>query len=261
MTTAMTRTAALEDAIHRHRDTLTTLLPERAQQERFVTALVTYVAPNTALHSERLQESLMLAACQLAKLGLDPGVDAHLIPRAGIVRCEIGYKGAVKIMLRATGATHVDTYLIFDREHFVVERGRVIEHRAILDPGKRGAFLAAVAQLHTPDGTVIERIVDREEMAIAAAAGGPAWKTSPGEMRRKTAVLRLAKMVTVDSMTMQTLNDIERAAAIDTEVIERPRSTRRVLSAGPVPMQLAAAEPTELDPETVDADADPNAGF
>lgn len=257
MSTALTRTAALEDAIQRHRDTLTTLLPERAQQERFVTALITYVAPNTNLHSEKLQDSLMLAACQLAKLGLDPGVDAHLIPRGGVVRCEIGYKGAVKIMLRATVATHVDTYLIYDREHFIVEKGRVIEHRAVLDPGKRGAFLAAVAQLHMPDGTVIERIVDREEMAIAHAAGGPAWKTSPGEMRRKTAVLRLAKMVTVDSMTMATLNEIEKAAAIEAEVIERPRSTRRILSPSPAPMQLAnESAPETTDPATVDVDAD-----
>ena len=258
MTTALTRTAALEDAIQSRRATLEVLLPERAQQDRFLTALITYVAPNTTLHSERLQDSLMLAACQLAKLGLDPGVDAYLIPRGGVVRCEIGYRGAVKIMKRATAATHVDAYIIYENEHHVVEKGCVLEHRAILDTDKRGKFLAAEAQLHMPDGTVIERIVDRAEMAISRAMGGPAWKTAPSEMERKTAILKLAKTNVDDPMVRSELDAIDRATAIDAEVIERPRSTRRIIGT-PAPLQLEDA--TETDPQTVDVEADTDAGF
>jgi len=256
MTTALTRTAALEDAIHSRSATLAVLLPERAQQERFLTALITYVAPNPALHSERLQDSLMLAACQLAKLGLDPGADAYLIPRGGVVRCEIGYRGAVKIMKRATGASHVDAYIIYENEHYVVEKGRVLEHRAILDTDKRGKFLAAVAQIHLPDGTVIERIVDRAEMAISRAMGGPAWKTAPSEMERKTAILKLAKTNVDDPMVRSELDAIDRANAIDAETIPTPRSTRRIIGA-PAPLQLAnedTAEPVDVDADTTETE-------
>ena len=259
MTTALTRQEATQAAIQQHQDTLLRLLPDRAQQDRYLAAIMTHVAPNTDLHAPVLQPSLIVAVYHMAKLGLDPGVDANLIPRSGIVRCEITFKGAAKIMMRTPGAVKLHTYLIYQNEEYRIEQGRVVRHVASLDVDTRGPLVAAVAELHYADGTVVERIVDGAEIAIARARGKDAWKTSPGEMWRKTAILRLAKIVPLDSLTAGTLNEIERQEYV--EESPAPRSTRRVLSAGPVPMQLAAAEPTELDPETVDVEADTDAGF
>ena len=250
MSTALTPIASL---IEKRRDTLTALLPDRSQQDRFMAALLTYVGPERALHAPALQESLVIALYQVAKLGLDPGVDCYLIPRSGKVRCELGYKGALKVMLRTPGASHVHTYLIHANEHYVIERGRVTEHRAILGPA-RGELVAAVAELHMRDGSVIERIVDQSEIDAAASKGQAAWKTNASEMWRKTALLRLAKIVPLDSQTAGALADIERST-YDVQGIETTQSTPRRFAPQQAQRMTLPAAPAAITPaDTEEAD-------
>ena len=252
MTNAL-QTSNIANLIEKRRDTLTALLPDRSQQDRFMAALLTYVGPERSLHAPALQESLVIALYQVAKLGLDPGVDCYLIPRSGKVRCELGFKGAVKVMLRTPGASHVHTYLIYEHEHYVMSKGRVTEHRAILGPS-RGELVAAVAELHMRDGSVIERIVDQSEIDAAAAKGQAAWKTNASEMWRKTALLRLAKIVPLDSQTAGALADIERGTYDVTpmETTQTParrfaptQPTRMTLPAAPAAIETAPADTTE----------------
>jgi hypothetical protein len=104
---ALTNVATL---IEKRRDTLTALLPDRSQQDRFMAALLTYVGPERSLHAPALQESLVIALYQVAKLGLDPGVDCYLIPRSGrvlVVICAIGLAecGAVALEIRGAGGS------------------------------------------------------------------------------------------------------------------------------------------------------------
>lgn len=255
MSTAI-QTSSIGTLIEKRRDTLVALLPDRSQQDRFMAALLTYVGPERSLHAPALQESLVIALYQVAKLGLDPGVDCYLIPRSGRVRCEIGYKGAVKVMLRTPGTSHVHTYLIHEHEHYVMSKGRVTEHRAILGP-TRGQLVAAVAELHMRDGSVIERIVDQSEIDAAASKGQAAWKTNASEMWRKTALLRLAKIVPLDGQTAGALAEIERGT-FDSSPVEPVTSqpVRRFATSQPTRMTLPAPtqHTTELVTELEEAD-------
>lgn len=236
---------AIIQAIEKRRDTIVSLLPDRAQQERFMSALITHVGPRRELWTPALQESLIVSLYTVAKLGLDPGVDCYLIPRSGTVRCEIGYKGAVKIMLRVPGATHVHTFLIYQNERYRIERGHVVMHEASLDVVGRGKLVAAVAQLYLRDGSCIERIVDEAEIDVAKRMGQGAWRTAEGEMWRKTALLRLAKIVPLDSLTSAAIAEIEQATITPVE------SPKRFTSAQPtrltLPSQTAPTQALEAD--------------
>lgn len=207
--TAMTTATEIRSMIESRRDTLVQLMPEQAQQDRFIAALMTHVLPRPELHDKRLQPSLMVGLYHLAKLGLDPGVDAHLINRGGIVRCEIGYAGAVKLMMAYPGAKSVHVDLIYANEEYRIEHGRLVSHVNSLDVRARGPLVGASARLYLHDGTTIERIIDGDDIARARQAGGAAWKTSESEMVRKTALLRLRKLVPFDPDRQRVLNELE----------------------------------------------------
>ena len=214
MTTAMTTATEIRSMIESRRDMLVQLMPEQAQQDRFIAALMTHVLPRPELHDKRLQPSLMVSLYQLAKLGLDPGVDAHLIVRVGIVRCEIGYVGAVKLMMTYPGAKSVHVDLIYANEEYRIEHGRLVSHVNSLDVKARGPIVGASARLYLHDGTTIERIIDGDDIARArqaamTAGAGLAWKTSEPEMVRKTALLRLRKLVPFDPDRQRILNELE----------------------------------------------------
>jgi recombinational DNA repair protein RecT len=253
MTTAMTPATEIRSMIESRRDTLVQLMPEQAQQDRFLAALMTHVLPRPELHDKRLQPSLMVGLYHLAKLGLDPGVDAHLINRGGVVRCEIGYAGAVKLMMTYPGARSVHVDLIYQNEEYRIEHGRLVAHVNSLDVRGRGPLVGASARLYLQDGTTIERIIDGDDIARARQAGGAAWKTSEPEMVRKTALLRLRKLVPFDPDRQRVLNELE-AYEAETVVHSGPAPGnlapgRRMLGRVMVrPMISADTAPEPLDP-------------
>jgi recombinational DNA repair protein RecT len=260
MTTAMTPATEIRSMIESRRDTLVQLMPEQAQQDRFIAALMTHVLPRPELHDKRLQPSLMVGLYHLAKLGLDPGVDAHLINRGGVVRCEIGYAGAVKLMMTYPGAKSVHVDLIYQNEEYRIEQGRLVAHVNSLDVKTRGPLIGASARLYLHDGTTIERIIDGDDIARARMAGGAAWKTSESEMVRKTAILRLRKLVPFDPDRQRVLNELE-AYEAETVVHSGPGHApgnlapgRRMLGRVMARPMLAAetSAPETTAPETLD---------
>lgn len=252
MSTEIARPApsAIALEIENQRDVLLQLMPDRATQERFMAALLTYVEPRAELHSKLHRQSLMVAVYQIAKLGLDPGSDVYLRAGNDGIKLMVGYHGAHKLMLRVPGASHLHVDMIYANEHCVVEHGRVIEHVNSLDVKRRGPAIACVARLHFHDGRVIERIVDQTDIDIARKTGQNGWKISEGEMWRKTAILRLAKIVVLDEMTRSALEDADRS-----EYRNAPpqRVTPRVY-AGPKRVELPEETAPEIVTETVDVE-------
>jgi recombinational DNA repair protein RecT len=192
--------------------TLLTLLPDEADQRRFMTALTTYVGPRRELHAPGLRPSLVLALYQCAKLNLDLGSQMDFIVRGGKVCAEINVMGAIVLMLRSPGASHVDCFVIRANDTVRMENGRLVHHEVhTLDVAVRGPIIACCARLYYHDGRCIERVIDSEIIANAKKAGGKLlWDNHFQEAVRKTAVLRLRKLVPLDSRTQSALDEIER---------------------------------------------------
>lgn len=235
------------------------LLPTVADQHRFLASVTTYVLPRPELHGKDIQGSLVLALYQAAKAGLDLGTDANIIVRksggVAAARFELTVNGAIILMMRTPGASHITCHTIRKNDVVQVVDGVLVQHEyGTLDPDARGAIVGAVARLHYRDGRVIERLIDRNTIKAAEGAGSSghsAWKAGEGpfeEMVRKTAILRLRKLVPLDTQTQGLLEELEGAPYADAR-----RAGRAVPVFRPQPMQLASA-PVD-DPETeVDAD-------
>jgi recombinational DNA repair protein RecT len=96
--------------------------------------------------------------------------------------------------------------------------------------------------------------VDQSEIEAAAAKGQAAWKTNASEMWRKTALLRLAKIVPLDSQTAGALDDIERGTYDVTPMETTQTPTRRFAPSQPTRMTLPAAPAATAPAETEEAD-------
>lgn len=214
MTTELAQTPRWLSDIQTREATLLTLLPDEADQRRFITALTTYVGPRSELHAPALRPSLVLALYQAAKLNLDLGTQMHFIVRGPKVCAEISAQGALVLILRSPGATHVDLFEVRQNDTVRMENGRLIHHEVhTLDPVARGPIVACCGRVWYRDGHCIERVIDAEIIEAARKAGGAAWKSGPGayvEMVRKTCLLRLRKLVPLDSRTQSALDEIER---------------------------------------------------
>ena len=235
--------------IQTRENTLLTLLPDETDQRRFMTALTTYVGPRRELHAPALRPSLVLALYQAAKVNLDLGTQMHFIVRGPKVCAEISYQGAMVLMLRSPGASHVDCFEIRQNDTVEVAGGRLVHHEVhTLDVNARGPIIACCARLHYTAGHTIERIIDLDIIAAAQKAGGAAWKGGPGnylEMVRKTAILRLRKLVPLDSSTQSALDEIEANSMAVQQATATP--VRRIqLDAEPV----TEAEFTATEEET-----------
>jgi hypothetical protein len=137
--------------------------------------------------------------------------------------------------------------MIYANEHCLVEHGRVIEHVNSLDVKRRGPPVACVARLHFYDGRTIERIIDQIDIDIARKTGQNGWKISEGEMWRKTAIHRLAKIVvSLDETTRSAFEENERGAYQSAPA----QRTGPRLYAGPKPVELPAEIVTETTSET-----------
>jgi recombinational DNA repair protein RecT len=211
-----------------------------------MTALTTYVGPRPELHTPALRPSLVLALYQAAKVNLDLGTQMHFIVRGAKVCAEISYQGAMVLMLRSPGASHVDCFEIRQNDTVEVANGRLIRHEVhTLDPAARGPIIACCARLHYTAGHTIERIIDLDIINAAQKAGGAAWKGGPGnflEMVRKTAILRLRKLVPLDSRTQSALDEIEANSMAVQQVTATP--VRRIQ----LP-EVVVAEPDDFTTE------------
>lgn len=228
------------------------LLPTAADQRRFLASMQTYVLPRAELHADNVRGSLVVAVYQAAKAALDLGVDANIIVRSSkatgpVARFELTVSGAIILMLRSPGASHVTCHVIRRNDAVHVVDGVLVRHEYdTIDPVARGPIVGAVARLHYHDGRVIERLIDGNAIAAARATGGNAWSGGEGpfeEMVRKTAILRLRKLVPLDSQTQGLLDEIEHAPYAEA----RERGPRRI-----APQQPRAFMPAPVEEPTTE---------
>lgn len=268
MSTALTQLPPAALAIQSHAATLRALLPtsfdDRAA-DRFVSAMVEVVT-GKADFSECSQAEIIRAATQVARLGLDVGAKtAYLIPQkvGGVmtIRVDPGYRGTLQIVYNSGLVSGHRLGLIYKGEHYIIDGGELLEHRTDLAiPRNKNNVIGAYCFFRLKSGGEIGRVIDRDMINKArsyAAEKSTGWTNNWEEMALKTAILRAAKSVPFAPDIARAIAelyaiDAEYENAIPNVQPERPR--RRVLSAGPQPLQLTAtSDPSDTDPETIDA--------
>lgn len=213
------------------------LLPPTMSAKRFV-----IVASNLLARTPSLLRctpvSLVESIVTGAELGLEfaPALgQAYLVPfwdkrtRATKAQLIPGYRGYVTLALESPRYGAIDADVIREGDEYSWERGTTpkLYHRPVI--GGVGKVIAAYAVVHHADPSVPPRVamVDAGELdAIKVEslakikqdwqrAIAP-WTKHEGEMQRKTAVRRLAKMLVLTAK-------LERALTLDDEYERRQR--------------------------------------
>ncbi len=259
-------------------------LPAQIPVERFVRVVQTAVASNTdLLNVDRM--SLYAAAMKCAQDGLLPdGREAAIIKYGNAARYMPMVGGIAKKIRNSGDLKTLNAEVVYDHDvydHWSDEKGEHFEHRRAR--GERGEVLLTYAYAITKDeGFYFEEVDERQMKAIEAcskASDGP-WKGPfKDEMRRKSAIRRLAKyrlpissdlesiLQTDDDMydlgatpAAESIRDVTPAQPQSKgRVIKRPRSLEHVAEQGkpqeqsPAPVAAATAPqlPTPNPPTDV----------
>lgn len=184
-------------------------LPKILPVDRFLRCLMTTVGRDPKL-LECDRQSVMAGAMTAAQLGLeiDPALGrAYLLPyrdskRGMIAQLIVGYKGFVDLFYRSGMADGIQACEVYERDHYKVVRGLnpVLEHEPF-DGEDAGPLKAAYAIASLKGGGKVWETVSKRDIARAMKASRGAhseyspWNTAPGEMWKKTAIRKLAKLL------------------------------------------------------------------
>jgi recombination protein RecT len=184
-------------------------LPKVLPIDRFLRCLLTTVGRDPKL-MECDKQSVMAGAMTAAQLGLeiDPALGrAYLLPyrdskRGMIAQLIVGYKGFVDLFYRSGMADGIQASEVYERDHFRVVRGLnpVLEHEPF-DGDDAGPLRCAYAIASLKGGGKVWEVATKRDIARARKASRGAnsdyspWNTAEGEMWKKTAIRKLAKLL------------------------------------------------------------------
>jgi recombination protein RecT len=183
----------------------------RTEPERFAQLCMTVIRTDFANQRNKEQAliwcsdfSLKRCIVQAAELDLQPGSalgQCWFIPYGGEATFQIGVWGYVALMRRSENVAEVWADVIYAGDTYAIRRGahRDLVHE--IDPTmtreKRGRVLGAYACVKYRDGFLDWEFVNNEDLELARATSkapnSPAHKDWPDEMRKRTAIKRLAK--------------------------------------------------------------------
>lgn len=197
-------------------------LPRHMSAERVARVTLTQVRKIPELAS-CTPASFFGALLTAAALGLEPGVngECYLLPykdrRSGVTQCElvIGYQGLVKLFWQHPLARRLSADIVYERDHFVLDkglhprlehtpatgdRGQIIGYYAIAELATGGANFDyfTVDQIHTLRGTSQSRVTDPEH-----------W------MERKTALKQVLKLMPKSTELVHALKVDESIGSMD----------------------------------------------
>jgi recombination protein RecT len=196
--TVLTR-EALSATLTQQQAAFAALLPRTLPLERFLhlADLAVRQTPEILQCSER---SVIQAVYQCARHGLEPGVEAYLLPFGGTCTFVLSYRGTVTLLHRLPEVQRCFSEVVHEHDAFDLDYGRVqqpLSHRpALANRGQAvGAYGAVVlkdggVQVHYLDRSDLDRV--RRQSRTGAGEKGP-WKEHWGEMARKVALKITAK--------------------------------------------------------------------
>ncbi len=197
-------------------------LPRHMTPDRMTRIALTEIRRNPKLQ-DCTPISLFASIIVASQLGLEPGLqdECYLIPYKGEAQCQPGYKGLAKLAKNTGEVKKISAHVVYENDEYDVQLGseEFIHHRPNIT-GNRGDMLFVYAVAFYQDGTVqiepmtkeeVEHIRDNYSKPYINYKKGytqdpPAWVTSPAEMWRKTAIIRLCKRLDLSPEKADSLN-------------------------------------------------------
>lgn len=195
--TATGTAIAPRDALKRELDRLAPsyekMLPKGYRPDRLIAGAMLAVTKNPDL-LRCTPVSVAVALGQVAQLGLDVGITAHLVPYGNACTFVADYKGYIELMVKA-GARKVEAQVVREGDHFEFAYGTepYLRHRPA---GGKGRITHAYAIVwHRRGDTQFEVMAVEDVEAIRAKSKSWAKGDLLDWYARKTVVRRIAKYV------------------------------------------------------------------
>lgn len=232
---------------------LSDALPNHIKIEHFLRTALTAVrkTPDLALCTK---ESFLGSLLNAAQIGLEPSLlgQCFLIPfnnkTTGQKECQliIGYQGLLTLVYRSTKVKEVYSEIIYEKDEYKVIFGlnRELVHvpNFTQDRGKP-IFTYAVATLD--DGNKVWVILPEHEIQKRKNVGraGNVWSQWPDEMRKKTAIKYLCKVLPLS------VNERE---AIDQDETVKKEISNDMKTVETIEIQPEAIKVEGVEPGTID---------
>lgn len=232
--TAVAPIQALKHELDKRAESYATMLPKGYRPDRLITGAMLAVSKNPAL-LECSPVSIAVALGQVAQLGLDVGITAHLVPYGKACTFVADYKGYIELMCKA-GARKVEAYVVRQGDTFEVERG-TRPHLLHKPSGKSSAAIThAYAVVWFRNGDYQFEVMTVEEIE-AIRAKSKQWNRGelPEWYARKSVIRRVAKYVP-KSAELAKLLEAEAIAEVEATVIDG--ATGEVLDQGYAPADI-----------------------
>jgi recombination protein RecT len=204
-------------------------LPKVLPIDRFLRCLLTTVGRDPKL-LECDKQSVMAGAMTAAQLGLeiDPALGrAYLLPyrdnkRGMIAQLIVGYKGFIDLFYRSGMADGIQACEVYERDHFRVRRGLepILEHEPF-EGDDAGPLKCSYAIASLKGGGKVWEVANKRDIARARKASRGAhseyspWNTAEGEMWKKTAIRKLAKLLPLSPELRDAIAQDEDTAPMD----------------------------------------------
>lgn len=202
---------------------LTQLVPRGVEAGRLMRMALMSISKTPKLQ-ECTPESLFMAVCDAAALGLDCGGSlgsAYLVPYKEKCTLIVGYRGMVQLCRQSGDIATVEARVVYEGDEFNYEFGiqPVFRHRPC---GRTSSVQAAWAMAKFKDKNYQLEVMSRDEIEkirgrSKAAQSGP-WITDYAEMCKKTVVRRLCKML---PMSLEAVEAIDRLDTAEFDLQER----------------------------------------
>ena len=188
----------------KNREALIRAFPSTIDVDRFIRTVSGAIA-----RDDKLQRcswtSLMGAVIQSGLIGLEPNSplgEAYLIPYGEKVQLQISYRGRCTLAIRSGYVATIEADVVYEADDFDWQRGTnsFIRHKRSL-ADKRGAFVCVWARVVMTNGQERFEIMSPADIehvkksSRAAEKKGSIWEKHPDEMRKKSVVIRITKMV------------------------------------------------------------------
>lgn len=185
-------------------------LPAGFSRERFVLNTVTVLAEMLKDKKKKFElskltmESMAVCLCKAAYLGLDYfNGECYAIPYAGELNFQTDYKGEIKMCKRFSQNPIKDIYAKVVREGDFFEEeidGGVQNIKYRPKPFSNEPMIGAFAVVVFKDGSMMYDSMSKDDIenvrnVYSKAKDSQAWKSSTGEMYKKTVLRRLCKLI------------------------------------------------------------------
>jgi recombination protein RecT len=207
MTTAVAKRpgATLRDLLQTKKQAILDVLPRHMNVERML-KLALLSTTKTPQLLECDPKTVLASVMNAARLGLEIGREAHLVPfrnsKRGTYDCQMipDYRGLIALARRSGAVQAIEARVVYKGERFEVELGTTpkIHHIPTLGEKKNADITAFYAVARLRDSEVpqfevmtVEQVDDIKHRSKAKDQGP--WLTDYAEMGRKTVVKRLVK--------------------------------------------------------------------